>query len=60
MFLPWHMQLATTVHIGNKIPAEYNLTAKRQGGIMPLKVTGRSVVRKDFLGGLLRSYQRVA
>lgn len=46
--------------IGNRIPAEYNMPAKRQGGNMPLNVTSRNVVRKDFLGGLLKSYQKAA
>ena len=46
--------------IGNKIPAEYHVAAKRQGGNMPLNATARNIVRKDFLGGLLKSYRRVA
>jgi len=44
--------------IGNRIPAEYRMTDKRQGDILPFK--GRNVVRKDFLGGLLKSYSRRA
>jgi hypothetical protein len=46
--------------IGNRIPAEYNMPAKRQGGDVTLNVRARNVVRKDFLGGLLKSYQRAA
>ena len=47
--------------IGNSIPCEYNLPAKRQGGSMPSNATaGRNVIRKDFLGGLLKSYQKAA
>ena len=44
--------------IGNKIPAEYNINEERRGGIVPFKA--RNVVRKDFLGGLLKSYSRSA
>ena len=46
--------------IGNRIPAEYNMTAKRQGVSMPGNITARNVIRKDFLGGLLKSCRRVA
>ncbi len=46
--------------IDNKIPAEYKLTAKRQGGRLPLNVTPMNVIRKEFLGGLLKSYRRAA
>ena len=46
--------------IGNRIPGEYNINCKRQGGNMPLDVSARNVVRKDFLGGLLKSYRRAA
>ena len=46
--------------IGNKIPAEYHLPAKRKGGRMLSNVAARNVARKDFLGGLLKSYQRAA
>lgn len=45
--------------IDNKIPAEYNMS-KRQGGSVPLKTAARNVVLKEFLGGLLKSYQRAA
>ncbi len=44
--------------IDNTIPNEYNEPNKRQGGRMPLKA--RNVTRKDFLGGLLKSYRRAA
>ena len=46
--------------ICNRIPAEYNMTAKRQGDGMPGNITVRNVIRKDFLGGLLISYRRAA
>ena len=45
--------------IDNQIPSEYNMS-KQQGGHMPLKIRVRNVTRKDFLGGLLKSYQRAA
>ena len=45
--------------IDNQIPGEYNMS-KQQGGHMPLKIRVRNVTRKDFLGGLLKSYQRAA
>jgi putative transposase len=46
--------------IGNRIPAEYNMTEKRQGGTMLSNVAARSIARKDFLGGLLKSYRKAA
>ena len=46
--------------IDNRIPADYDMVSKQQGGSMPLSVTTRNVVRKDFLGGLLKSYKRAA
>jgi len=46
--------------IGNKIPAEYNKTDRRQGGSTLLNLTFRNIVRKDFLGVLLKSYSRKA
>ena len=46
--------------IGNKIPDEYNMPAKRQGGSVRLNLKAGNVTRKDFLGGLLKSYQRAA
>jgi transposase InsO family protein len=46
--------------IWNKIPAEYNKTDRRQGGSTLLNLTVRNIVRKDFLGGLLKSYSRKA
>ncbi len=45
--------------IENRIPAEYNLGGKRQGEHPP-NVNLGNVTRKDFLGGLLKSYKRVA
>ena len=46
--------------IANNIPAEYNMACEQQSGSMPLNMKARNVVRKDFLGGLLKSYQRAA
>ena len=46
--------------IGNKIPSEYNNADRRQGSSELPNFTARNVVRKDFLGGLLKSYRRVA
>jgi putative transposase len=40
--------------IGNRIPGEYDINERRQGGIV--SNDGRNVVKKDFLGGLLKSY----
>jgi putative transposase len=45
--------------IGNRIPARYHMT-EQQGVISSLNPSVRSVVRKDFLGGLLKSYLRNA
>ncbi len=45
--------------IDNKIPEEYR-TAGQQGVSSPMNPSVRSVVRKDFLGGLLKSYSRKA
>ncbi|MHC4266285.1 MAG: integrase core domain-containing protein [Planctomycetota bacterium] len=44
--------------IDNRIPSEYNMTDQRQGGNMLFRA--RNIVRKDFLGGLLKSYRKVA
>ena len=46
--------------IDNKIPFEYNLTAKRQGGSVHMSLSAGKIARKDFLGGLLKSYRRAA
>ncbi|MHC4265696.1 MAG: integrase core domain-containing protein [Planctomycetota bacterium] len=47
--------------ICNKIPAKYNKTSKKwQGSYKFSNVSLKNVVRKDFLGGLLKSYQRAA
>lgn len=46
--------------IDNSIPAEYKMTAKRQGGSVLSNMTARNVARREFLGGLLKSYQRAA
>jgi len=45
--------------IGNKIPAEYH-SARQQGVSISSNPSVRSIVRKDFLGGLLKSYSRIA
>ena len=45
--------------IGNKIPAEYH-SAGQQGVSSSSNPSVRSIVRKDFLGGLLKSYSRIA
>ena len=44
--------------IGNRIPDDYYDADERRGGVVPCSV--RSVVRKDLLGGLLKSYSRIA
>lgn len=46
--------------IDNRIPGEYNMARKRQGGTMLSNVAARNIARKDFLGGLLKSYRRAA
>ena len=46
--------------IGNRIPAEYNFPSKRQGGRVRVNLKAGNVIRKDFLGGLLKSYQKAA
>ncbi len=45
--------------IDNKIPSEYNMKIRQQGGRLP-NVNPDNVIRKEFLGGLLKSYRRVA
>ena len=45
--------------IGNKILAEYH-SAGQQGISSSSNPSVRSIVRKDFLGGLLKSYSRFA
>jgi len=40
--------------VGNKIPAEYDMSKKRQGGNLP-NIKSESVIRKEFLGRLLKS-----
>jgi len=46
--------------IDNRIPADYNKSYKRQGGSMPKNLSAGNIVRKDFLGGLLKSYRWAA
>lgn len=43
----------------NKIPSEYNKNDERQGGSVPI-IKHENVIRKDFLGGLLKSYRSAA
>jgi putative transposase len=45
--------------IDNQIPFEYHMS-QRQGDSVPLNTTAGNVTRKEFLGGLLKSYQRAA
>jgi len=45
--------------IGNRIPAEYNMKVRRQGGRVRNIKLG-NMTRKEFLGGLLKSYQMAA
>ncbi len=46
--------------IGNRIPSEYNKPYRQQGGSMPPNLSVENIARKDFLGGLLKSYRRAA
>ncbi len=46
--------------IDNKIPSEYNTPERRQGSSDLLNLSVRNIARKDFLGGLLKSYRRAA
>ena len=46
--------------IDNIIPAEYNRVDKQQVRNVLSSVAYKNFVRKDFLGGLLKSYQKVA
>jgi len=46
--------------IDNKIPAEYNKPDKQQSENVPLNISTKNVIRKDFLGGLLKSYKKAA
>jgi len=45
--------------IKNRIPANYTMKVKRQGGRL-LYIKPENVTRKEFLGGLLKSYQMAA
>jgi putative transposase len=45
--------------IGNRIPAVYNMKVRRQGARLP-NIKLRNVIRKEFLGGLLKSYRKAA
>ncbi|MHC4963196.1 MAG: helix-turn-helix domain-containing protein [Planctomycetota bacterium] len=46
--------------IDNRIPVEYYVMHERQGGSLPSKIAVGNVARRDFLGGLLKSYRRAA
>lgn len=45
--------------IDNKIPVRYHMSSKRQSGHIP-NMKLENVIRVEFLGGLLKSYQRAA
>ena len=45
--------------IANKIASEYNMINKRQGGSI-VSLNSENIVRKDFLGGFLKSYRKAA
>ncbi|OHB43599.1 MAG: hypothetical protein A2Y13_07190 [Planctomycetes bacterium GWC2_45_44] len=44
--------------IANRIPAEYNKSNRQQSG--DVLFTTRNIARKDFFGGLLKSYRKAA
>jgi hypothetical protein len=44
--------------LGNKVPAEYGSSIKQLGSGEPFRLN--HVVCRNFLGGLLKSYQRAA
>ena len=46
--------------IENRIPSEYNEPDRYQGGSMSPDLFVGNIARKDFLGGLLKSYRRAA
>jgi putative transposase len=46
--------------IDNRIPTEYYIADKRQVSKISTKITTSNVARKDFLGGLLKSYGKAA
>jgi putative transposase len=46
--------------IENRIPFEYNKPNSWQGGNIPPNMLVVNIVRKDFLGGLLKSYRMAA
>lgn len=46
--------------IDNKIPVEYIISKRLQRGNKYTNVSVSNIVRKDFLGGLLKSYKRAA
>ena len=46
--------------IENTIPNEFNKPDRRQGSSVSTSLSARNVTRKDFLGGLLKSYRRAA
>ena len=46
--------------IENTIPNEFDKPGRRQGGSVHTSLSVGNVTRKDFLGGLLKSYRRVA
>jgi putative transposase len=46
--------------IENRIPSEYNKSNRQQGGGVSSNLSVGHIARKDFLGGLLKSYRRAA
>ena len=46
--------------IENKIPVEFHMTNKWKSSRVHMSLLARNIVRKEFLGGLLKSYQRAA
>ena len=46
--------------IGNKIPGEYKNLAELSGKAQSKQMPARQIIRKEFIGGLLKSYQRAA
>ncbi len=46
--------------IDNKIPSEYNTPERWQDGSVHMSLSVRNIARKDFLGGLLKSYRKAA
>ena len=54
------LHFCSALQIGNKVPAQYYQTDGQQGASDLLNPSIRNIARKDFLGGLLKSYSRKA